>query len=112
MKLAIVGSREFTNYSMAFDILSQIHDVNLIISGGAKGADTIAERFAESRHIPILIIKPEWNIYGKRAGFIRNTTIVNECDKLIAFWNGSSKGTQHSIDLAIKQVKLLSVHIG
>jgi len=53
-----------------------------------------------------IIIKPEWNKYGKSAGYKRNSLIINEADKVVAFWKGESKGTKHSIDLAIKKAFL------
>lgn len=103
MKLAIVGSRTFND----FDCLDKhihnffnISEISLIISGGAKGADTLAEKFAKKHNISTEIYKPEWDKFGKRAGFIRNREIVISCDKLVAFWDGKSRGTEHSINLA------------
>lgn len=55
------------------------------------------------------VYKPDWARYGRAAGAIRNKQIVDACDKLIAFWDGKSKGTKISIDMAEKQGKLLKV---
>lgn len=71
-----------------------------IISGGAKGADTLAERFAKEREYETLIFSADWKTHGKAAGFIRNKQIVVACDMVLAFWDGKSKGTQHTIVLA------------
>jgi hypothetical protein len=57
------------------------------------------------------IFKPDWDKYGKRAGFIRNELIINEADKIIAFWDGESKGTKLSIDLAIKAGKPIDIYV-
>ena len=81
----------------------------MIISGGANGADTLAEMFADKFGCPILIIRPDWDAYGKRAGFLRNEEIVNEADVVLAFWDGESKGTKHTINLTKKAGKKLII---
>lgn len=108
MKLAIVGSRSFKDYeSLKTTILSlyEIDDIEFIISGGAKGADTLAKRFAKEHQIPISIHKPLWEEYGNSAGIVRNCRIVRECDEVIAFWDGESKGTKFTIKYAEEQNK-------
>lgn len=111
MKLAIVGSRTFTNYNILYDATCSIltTKVSQIISGGANGADTLAKEFAQEFDIPLVEFLPEWDKYGKSAGMIRNKHIVDSCDKLLAFWDGHSAGTKNSINLANKNNKLLNV---
>jgi len=102
MKLAIVGSRTFNDYDVLEMFIQDtvgISNLTMIVSGGAKGADTLAEKFAKDYNIPIKIFRPNWKL-GKSAGYLRNKDIVDECDILIAFWDGKSKGTKHSINLA------------
>lgn len=99
MKLAVVGSRTFTNYGFLKKMLG-FHTCTQIISGGAKGADTLAKQYAGENGIPVKEFLPNWERDGKAAGFIRNKQIVNACDELVAFWNSTSRGTKHSIDLA------------
>lgn len=113
MKLAIVGSRSYNNFN---DLTNEIYNIEIngfpldeIISGGAKGTDSMAKCYALERNIPIIEFLAEWDKYGKSAGYKRNVHIVDACDKLIAFWDGQSKGTKHSIDLAEKAGKLLKV---
>jgi len=77
--------------------------------GGAKGADTLASIYAKEHNIPIIVYKPNWKKYGRSAGIIRNKDIVNYCDKLVAFWDGKSKGTLNSINLSKKDDKLLEI---
>lgn len=108
MKLAIVGSRTFDNYEMVKQVLKDLN-ITEIVSGGAKGADTLAERYATENNISTTIFKPDWDKLGRAAGMIRNKQIVNYAEKVIAFWDGVSKGTKNSIDLAKRQGKLLSV---
>lgn len=105
MKLAIVGSRTFNDYAILASGILKFTTVSKIISGGAKGADHLAEDFAENWDIPIDIFKPDWDKYGKQAGFIRNQLIVDACDMVVAFWDGKSKGTQDTILKAKKAKK-------
>ncbi|MFW9879075.1 MAG: SLOG family protein [Candidatus Thorarchaeota archaeon] len=107
MKLAIVGSRTFNNWDLMIDIFNQHFpsldggwDIDMIISGGAKGADEIAYYTARNHHIPYKEFIAEWEKYGKSAGYKRNKQIVDACDMVLAFWDGKSKGTQHTINLA------------
>jgi len=101
MKLAIIGSRGFNDYELVKKVLSDYKEkVTLVISGGAKGADTLGEKWANDNNIKTLIYPAEWDKYGKKAGHIRNTDIINNCDFCIAFWDGKSTGTQDSIKKA------------
>jgi hypothetical protein len=111
MKLAIVGSRDFDNYDLLEDyILENFESEGLtIISGGAIGADNLAKTFAFANNVQYLEFPADWRTHGKSAGYKRNVQIVDACDSLVAFWDGVSKGTKHSIDLAIKQDKLLKI---
>mgnify|MGYP000860885121 FL=1 len=103
MKLAVVGSRTFNDYKLLKEHLDEIHAVTpitLIISGGAKGADSLAEKWAHQNNIETLIFKPEWDRYGKQAGYLRNKDIILNSDRVLAMWDGVSKGTLHSINIA------------
>lgn len=76
------------------------HYISQIISGGAIGADSLAERYALEKDIPLLEFIPDWDKFGKSAGMVRNKDIVKSCDILVSFWNGTSPGTKMSIDYA------------
>jgi hypothetical protein len=106
MKVAVIGSRSFTDYERLTQVLSGMA-VTEIISGGAQGADTLAERYATTHGIPTLIFKPDWKKYGRAAGPIRNKDIINNAEVVVAFWDGKSKGTLSSIKLAEKNDKEL-----
>lgn len=103
MKVAIVGSRSFSNYTLLTKYLSRLPKIELIISGGARGADQLGEKWAETQGIKTLIFKPNWRRHGKSAGIIRNREIVNNADMVIAFWDGQSKGTRHTVEIARKK---------
>ena len=85
------------------DIAKYIPDETTeIISGGAKGIDTLAEKYAEEHNIPKLIIKPEYEKYRRSAPLKRNEIIVDISDIVIAIWDGKSRGTKYAIDYAKK----------
>lgn len=107
-KLAVVGSRTFRNYQFLCNIL-QWYDIALIISGGAKGADSLAEKYALEHGIQTKIFPADWDRYGKRAGYLRNEKIVAACDEVVAFWDGTSAGTAHTIRIANEQGKPVNV---
>lgn len=108
MKVAVIGSRGFTNYDLLKNELDK-YTISMIISGGAIGADKLAEKYAKENNIKTQIIYPDWNTYGRGAGLIRNKDIVNESDIVIAFWDGTSKGTKFSIDYANKNNKKINM---
>ncbi len=112
MKLAIIGSRGFEDIEECFRILDLINNGNVVkgvVSGGAAGADRMAELWAEHHGIPIKVLPADWETHGKSAGFIRNNDIWDNADFGVAFWDGGSKGTAHSFNIARKQEKELFI---
>ena len=107
MKCAVIGSRNFSDYEMMKAELSK-HDITCIVSGGAKGADSLAEKYASENSLSVEIYKPDWSL-GRHAGILRNKTIVDNADLVIAFWDGASKGTLSSINYAKKQGKSIFI---
>lgn len=108
LKLAVVGSRNFVDYEYMCQMLDWF-EIKKIISGGANGADSLALKYAEDHRYDYQEFPAEWTKHGRSAGFIRNKLIVDACDEVVAFWISKSKGTKHSIDLALKAGK--PVHI-
>jgi predicted Rossmann fold nucleotide-binding protein DprA/Smf involved in DNA uptake len=112
IKLAIIGSRDFDDADLFERTLEPYRNkISLVISGGARGADSLAEEWAEVYGIPTKIFKADWS-KGKGAGFARNIEIIGACDAVIAFWDGNSPGTAHSLRLAKdskKPVKVINV---
>ena len=101
MKIAIVGSRNIR----VNDIDKYISDCDEIVSGGAKGVDSCAAEFARENGKKLTVFIPQYDKYGRAAPIIRNEKIVDYSDKIIAFWNGSSKGTLSVIKYAEKTGK-------
>jgi len=114
VRLAVVGSRDFTNHLL---MRSRVDDIDAggwieaIVSGGAAGADSLAPIIAQGLEVPCTVHKPEWDKHGKAAGFIRNQAIVDDADAVAAFFGPGpeTKGTQDTIRRARKARK--PVHI-
>ncbi len=111
-RVAVIGSRTFTDKERLFRNLdnarSKMGDF-IVVSGGAKGADSLAEEWADTRGLPKIIFHAEWEKYGKAAGFKRNAYIIDTADMVLAYHDGQSRGTAHSIDLANKAGKKVVV---
>lgn len=103
MNIAIVGSRGYVHLNKVATYVAALPPETCIVSGGAAGVDLAAEQAARSRGLSVQLFLPDWKQYGKKAGPIRNQQIVDQAEKLVAFWDGTSKGTQHSINLARKK---------
>jgi hypothetical protein len=99
--IAVIGGRDFNDYGLLEEYLLP-HIPFILVSGGAQGADSLAEQFADNYGLLKIIIKSDWDKHGKSAGFIRNYSIIDESEKVIAFWDLYSKGTKHSLDYANK----------
>ena len=108
MKLAIIGSREIYDIELESFVPEQVSE---IVSGGAKGIDTLVREFAKRKSLKITEFLPKYNIYGKAAPLKRNEEIAKYADAAIVFWNGKSKGTQHTINLFKKLEKAVTVYI-
>ena len=109
MKLAIIGGRDFKNYDRMKECYSAIPNITEIVSGGAKGADSMGEMIAFDYDLKFTCFKPDWETHGKAAGFIRNRLIIEHADVVLAFWDGKSKGTENFISIANKLEKPICV---
>jgi hypothetical protein len=110
MKIAIIGSRVFNDYELLCNHLEEYKSkVTLVVSGKANGADYLGEKWAIDNNIQTLIFPADWKTHGKRAGLIRNQDIIKNCDGVVAFWDGISKGTSHSLSLATKYSKPIKI---
>jgi len=112
MKIAIVGSRTFDDYQFMKDELALWlagREVTCVISGGASGADALAERWAKEMEIPIVRIEAEWHKYGKAAGPKRNQVMAELCDEATAFWDGVSRGTSDMVDRVRRLGKIANI---
>ena len=106
MKLLVVGSRGIKNFDLSKYISP---DVDIIISGGAQGIDSLAENYADSHRISKYIIRPDYARYGRAAPIRRNDLMIDMADAVLVIWDGKSKGTQYILDRARKKNKPLAL---
>ncbi len=111
MKLAIIGSRTFEDYEL-LDGTIELHlseqvsfdhreyHFNEVISGGARGADRLGARWAKEHGVKLTELLPDWDRYGKSAGFKRNEDIVAAADFVLCCWDGLSRGSGNSLSIA------------
>lgn len=86
MKIAIIGGRDFQDYDRLCKVMEAIKTpINMVISGGAIGADSLGARWADEHGVDKEIFLPDWERLGKRAGFLRNQQIIDAADGVLAF---------------------------
>lgn len=95
--VAVIGSRSITDADLSKYIPAQAAS---LVSGGAEGVDALAEAYARAHGLPIRIIRPNYELYGKHAPILRDKQIVECADLVIAVWDGVSAGTAFTVDYA------------
>lgn len=101
MRTIIAGSRTITDIMYLRLAMQKCGwTPSLVISGTARGVDTLGEQWAEENNIPVARFPAAWSVYGKRAGYIRNEQMADNADALVALWDNVSRGTQHMIGIA------------
>jgi hypothetical protein len=114
MRLIIAGGRGFTDYGLLAETMYTVYDQEIlgrydtwleIVSGKAKGADTLGEQFAKDLSIPVKEFPADWKTHSLAAGPIRNKQMGDYADELLAFWDGYSKGTLNMIQYMNKLKK-------
>ena len=112
VKVIIAGGRLFDDYERMTNVLDALFDhitEYIIVSGGAKGADTLGEKYAEEEGLEVEHHPANWYKYGRGAGFKRNLEMAQSADILVAFWDGKSKGTRGMILDALHEG--LTIHV-
>ena len=106
MKLLIAGGRDFANFELLKEKITQYYpkDITEIVSGTANGADRLGEQYGYCNCIPIKKFPADWKI-GKQAGMLRNEEMAKYCDCGLIFWDGKSHGTRNMIYLLSKHNK-------
>lgn len=108
MKIMVAGSRSITEFDLSEYIPK---NAELIISGGASGIDTLAEKFADKHRISKLVIYPNYKLYGKAAPLKRNEIMVDLADDILIIWDGKSRGTKYTVEYAKKKNKNVNIII-
>ena len=97
MRVIVAGSRSITDREFVWGVLSQQCDISVILSGEAPGPDRFGKEWARAHKLPVKVFLAEWKRCGKAAGILRNLQMAKEGDRLLAFWDGQSRGTAHMI---------------
>ncbi len=111
MRTIIAGSSNFNFYD---DLLRALYCIGwkptVVLSGGARGVNRLGERWARENNISLEVYPADWDRYGKRAGYIRNSEMIDKAEALLALWDWESLGTKHIIDLATKKSLVMYVY--
>lgn len=114
-RLIIAGGRTFTDYEFLKKevlqfILDEIKTKNIeIVSGKARGTDSLGERFADEYKLPVKEFHADWKKYGSFAGPFRNEQMAKYATHAICFWNGESRGTLSMISFAKEYQLVLKI---
>ena len=107
--ICINGSRRVN--SIDLDRFIDASAIGCVVTGGAAGVDTLAEHWAKRHNLEWVCYLPQWDIYGKRAGMLRNKDMIDFADALISFWDGKSPGTKQAIEYARSIGRPYQVHL-
>lgn len=108
MRVAVVGSRDLQVPDLGRYLPA---DTTAIITGGARGVDADAARYAREAGLPLTVIRPDYAAFGRGAPLRRNLQIIDSCDLVLAFWDGSSRGTAFVIERCRRQGKPLRIFL-
>lgn len=106
MKVAVIGSRNLKIENLGEYLPDSVTE---IVSGGAKGIDSCARKYAKDKMIKLTEFLPQYDKYGRGAPIVRNDLIIDYADMVLAFWDGSSGGTKYVIDACKKKGKLIKI---
>jgi len=112
MKTIIAGGRDITDYQLVLDAIKESQfPISTVVCGGAKGVDTLGERYATEMNLQLNMFIPDWDTHGRAAGPIRNRKMAENAEALIAVWDGKSRGTKNMIETARKLGLLVYVKL-
>lgn len=115
MRITIGGCRDFCDYEIFSKFVAEYIENEcrgekiIILSGHCSGTDLMAERYAKEKEYDLEIFPAEWDKYGRGAGPKRNKEMVEKSDRVLAFWNGKSRGTKNLVETAKKLNKQIAV---
>jgi predicted Rossmann fold nucleotide-binding protein DprA/Smf involved in DNA uptake len=112
LRVAIVGSRHFSDPARVDSYVKSLPAQASIITGSASGVDAAATKAARERGIPVQVIPASFEeLADPSRSAARNQRLVDACDVLVAFWDGSSKGTRKTVDRAMDSGKEVHVFV-
>ena len=115
VRLIIAGGRDFQDWDLLCKTLDELvgaRELEIeVVSGTARGADQLGERWAQLRGYPVRQFPADWQQHGKQAGWLRNQQMAQYATHCVCFWDSKSRGTGHMINLARQQGLNLKVVI-
>jgi predicted Rossmann fold nucleotide-binding protein DprA/Smf involved in DNA uptake len=112
LKVAIVGSRRFSEPQRVTEYVNSLPQGASIITGSASGVDAAATKAARARGIPVQVLPASFDeLADASKSAARNQKLVDACDVLVAFWDGASKGTRATVDRALDSGKEVHVFV-
>lgn len=112
MRVLVCGSRTWDDAVEIAEALKHLPRGSTVIHGGARGADQLAGTVAAKLGFTVETYPADWDLHGRSAGAIRNIEMIEtRPDKVVAFWDGRSIGTKHTLDLARKAEIPVEVHL-
>lgn len=112
MKIAIVGSRHFADPSRVAEYVNSLPKNASVITGSASGVDAAATKAARDRGMPVQVMAASFDELSDAArAAARNQRLVNACDVLVAFWDGSSEGTRATVERGLDSGKEVHVFV-
>jgi predicted Rossmann fold nucleotide-binding protein DprA/Smf involved in DNA uptake len=113
LKVAIVGSRHFSEPASVSDYVNALPHGASIITGSASGVDAAATKAGRAKGIPVQVIPASFDeLADPSKSAARNQRLIDACDVLVAFWDGASKGTRNTVERALDSGKEVHVFIG
>ncbi len=114
-KVVVAGGRDFKDFEKLTEVLDSVLRVRVethnivIVSGAARGADSLGEKYAIMRGYKVDTYKANWDALGKSAGYVRNKAMSDNSNASVIFWDGVSKGSKHMIDITVRSGKPFKV---
>lgn len=115
MKIVVCGGRDFVDYDKLSRRLNALHEnrpIELLVHGGARGADFLAGQWAEITGVKAQVVKADWTAHGKKAGFLRNLKMLEDYkpEMVVAFRGGKGKERAHMVEIA-KRARIRTLQI-
>ncbi len=112
MRVAIVGSRRFSETERVTEYVSSLPPRASVITGSASGVDAAATKAARAKGIPVQVMPASFDeMSDPSRSAARNQRLIDACDVLVAFWDGSSKGTRATVERALDSGKEVHVFV-
>jgi hypothetical protein len=89
-KLSVIGTKDFNNYELLYQELEK-EQIDVLVIGGKKGPDLMAEDYALNKGIPTQVFLPDYQRFGRSANYERNLEMIRNSTRILVFWNERSR---------------------